>query len=703
MSRVKIIPLLTECPTVPTENYDLDGLLSGEISMKNRSPVNQSWFKNPSFTNTNSNVTPWYSSHAKKLWQRAFFIIRIQRILEKFKRELMLFGTSNEVFDQDKKFKQNLDSILQKKVDKEEDFRVKKWDRDEKLIPWYIIDPDGKFKRSWDMILTLFLLYTAIVMPFRLAFAELKFFDVWTTIEIMIDLLFIIDMCFSFISGVHSYEGTLHADIKYIIWHYLKTWFIIDAVSSVPYTLIDYWMGGGGNTTRSNNLAKLLRIPRLYKLLRVIRIAKALKHYKKHDLADKIQDMMQLNSRFYKLMTFLVSVCLCVHIMGCLWFFMAKINNFDPDTWVTRCGYIDKTVWEKYIASIYWAMTTVTTVGYGDIAARTELEQLLAMIWMLIGIGFYSFTIGALSSFLSEIDTKESILAAKLAAIHEFANETGISAENKSKIREIIKYNTSKVGTVWSDKHSLFKELPKSLRYEVSATMYSGIVKDLIFFRDQDPSFIISIMPLLKPLQHKDCDFLYREGTFPDEVFFIVKGRVNLVLENNGICYKSFLKGSYIGEIEILTKRSIRDNNAQAAGLSEFLVISKHDFLKILKDFPDQQKKLTKIAKERWLRNTKAKEELSALINLGRAEGIPRHLETKGNFNHRKSRRVSTVVVRDRLGMFEDTIQANSDSFNHLKARISSIENGVNSLLKSLKPTKQKMKTALGVISMKYT
>ncbi|CAG9326192.1 unnamed protein product [Blepharisma stoltei] len=684
----------------PLETSELDYLTLEDDSLKSKSPRSENNSQDLHFAITATEFTPRSPSSAKKLWKRAFFKIRIGRAIEKFKKEIMLFGTSNEVFDQDKKFKQNLDKIFQKKVDKEEDFRFKKVEEEEKNIPWYILNPCGRFKRTWNSFLTITLLYTAVIMPYRMAFSDVVFFDVWTSIEISIDLLFMVDVMLNFISGVYSSEEVLHTDLKYIILKYLKGWFIIDVISSVPYTLVDYWTGGDGNSSaHQNNFVKLMRVPRLYKLLRIVRVAKAVKHYKTNDLAEKVQDRLQLNSRVYKLVTFLVSVCLCVHIVGCLWFFFARLNNFSPDTWVVRCNYLDNSADVQYIASIYWAMTTVTTVGYGDISGRTELEQILSMIWMLIGIGFYSFTIGSLSSFLTAIDTKDSILASKLAAIHEFALETGISDDCRNRIRQIIKYNNSKVGTVWSDKHSLFSELPKSLRYEVSATMYNGVVKTLIFFKSQDPAFVVSLMPLLKPLLHKDLEYLWLEGTYPDEIFFITKGRVNFVLEGNEVCYKSFLKGSYVGDIEILTEISVRESNAQACGDSEFLVLSKHDFLDILDDFPDQKRYLTQVARERAVRNSKAKEELITLMQIKKVEGSLKRLEGKGSIFDRQLREVSTVVIRDRLGVIEDTVQTNVNMLDDMKIRVSSIENSIQDLLLLVKPPKiKKKRTALGTI-----
>jgi len=112
-----------------------------------------------------------------------------------------------------------------------------------------------------------------------------------------------------------------------------------------------------------------------------------------------------------------VTILLCVHITGCFWYFSASLENFHPDTWVVRYGIADSPVSTAYIASIYWSLTVLTTMGFGDITPGTDLERILTMLWMIVGVGFYSFTIGSLSSILSSVDTKESLLANKMYII----------------------------------------------------------------------------------------------------------------------------------------------------------------------------------------------------------------------------------------------------------------------------------------------
>jgi hypothetical protein len=59
----------------------------------------------------------------------------------------------------------------------------------------------------------------------------------------------------------------------------------------------------------------------------------------------------------------------------------------------------------------------LTTVGFGDIGAGTTFERVLCMIWMLFGVGFYSFVVGTLSSVISSLDDKNTHTEEKLQLI----------------------------------------------------------------------------------------------------------------------------------------------------------------------------------------------------------------------------------------------------------------------------------------------
>jgi hypothetical protein len=48
-------------------------------------------------------------------------------------------------------------------------------------------------------------------------------------------------------------------------------------------------------------------------------------------------------------------------------------------------------------------MQTITVVGYGDLTPHTSMEYTFTVIWMLLGAGFYSFTIGNISAIIEKI------------------------------------------------------------------------------------------------------------------------------------------------------------------------------------------------------------------------------------------------------------------------------------------------------------
>jgi hypothetical protein len=65
---------------------------------------------------------------------------------------------------------------------------------------------------------------------------------------------------------------------------------------------------------------------------------------------------------------------------------------------------------ELYSISLYWAVTTLTTVGYGDITAHSITEMVICCIVMIIGVFLYSYTIGSITNLLTNIDSRKAKL-----------------------------------------------------------------------------------------------------------------------------------------------------------------------------------------------------------------------------------------------------------------------------------------------------
>ena len=158
---------------------------------------------------------------------------------------------------------------------------------------------------------------------------------------------------------------------------------IVDLLALLPTYLTLITAGGG-----------YLVVIRTIRLLRIFRILKLSRYLRE---ASVLGDALQASR--HKILVFLGAVSTLVMIMGTL---MYIIESGDSGfTSIPR--------------SIYWAIVTVTTVGYGDIAPQTALGQGFASVLMLMGYAIIAVPTGIVSQEIAsaEFDRRASEASAK--------------------------------------------------------------------------------------------------------------------------------------------------------------------------------------------------------------------------------------------------------------------------------------------------
>ena len=160
---------------------------------------------------------------------------------------------------------------------------------------------------------------------------------------------------------------------------------------------------------------------------------------------------------------------LLLHTMSCLWFLAAKLDGFPENCWVLRYGLESNAPFNQYVNSLYFIVTTITTVGYGDRTAETTVELLFCCILMIIGVVAYTMLISQLTSIISANDKKQARLKEKLDILFRIRKEYGMNFELYLRLRQSIHHHVLKDKR---DNQELIEDLPNKLRIELSNLLY---------------------------------------------------------------------------------------------------------------------------------------------------------------------------------------------------------------------------------------
>jgi hypothetical protein len=239
-------------------------------------------------------------------------------------------------------------------------------------------------------------------------------------------------------------------------------------------------------------------------------------------LTRYVLDKFKLDNNIERFIIFILLFLILNHLAACIWFLIAKLDDFSPDCWVTRLGYIDEAPYDLYILSFYWTLTTITTVGYGDINAGTPTERFYNLIIMSIGVLMYSFAIGSLTSIVATLDAKNSKINERLQTLYSIRYDFKISQEIYEKVRKVIKHDLTQNQ---NRQLKFLQVLPHKLRIELSQLIHENMIKKLYFFKDKTNEFLGFVAPLLKPIKFIQNEYLYKILETMDESKYCINSQ----------------------------------------------------------------------------------------------------------------------------------------------------------------------------------
>ncbi|CDW91576.1 cation channel family protein [Stylonychia lemnae] len=447
--------------------------------------------------------------------------------------------------------------------------------------------------------------------------------------EYLVDILFFIDILVNFDSALELPDGTIDPRLKSISLAYIKSWFILDLCATFPTQFLESSGDSSSSTTTTgdpstgttqvatqkqsssnyNKLLRLARLPRLYRLLRILRLFKIVKILRYNQTLQRIFDKIKMNAAVSRMIFTLVFAFFSVHLISCFWFLAAKFDDTNPETWVSRLKLIDEEPSTLYLECLYWSLQTVATVGFGDFGARTVSELFLCIVWMIFGVGFYSFVIGNLTSIIANENANSENLYNKLKALEEFAKKTNLPEELHFKIRQFLENNYNELFSR-IDENQLLQELPITLRDEVFIHKYQGLLDAIDFLREcENNEFVWAMVQMLRKIKVDKDDEVYQEGDFAEEIYYIKSGKIRLYAEN-GFPFASYQEGQHFGDPEVLFKET-RDGKAVAQTDCLFYALHKDDLEKLIDQHDDMKKIIYEQALKKKEAHQKGKEAAS--------------------------------------------------------------------------------------------
>lgn len=308
-----------------------------------------------------------------------------------------------------------------------------------------------------------------------------------------------------------------------------------------------------------------------------------------------------VNQTYAQALKTLFSNFLLFHVLACIWFYSSKVASSWEDTWIVRGHLGDAHVLEQYIASLYFVVTTLATVGTGDITAVTVPERICALGLMAFGVAFYSNIISFVAFCLA--DSPKDSISKQLLIVDNFSKAVKLPLALHSKVTKQIAFSHSRSQVNWPKYNQLLADVPLFLSSELSLYIYQTLVSQVRFLQDKSPALVADLAARLKGLNMNEQQEIYEEGSLGGEVFFLINGRVEL--RRQAVKFLTYVEGSYFGELEVLWGWK-RTESAWTKERAELMVLDKSDFLFILNRYAEFRREILEIALMRKSRNEKA-------------------------------------------------------------------------------------------------
>uniref|UniRef100_A0A8C2CNV6 Voltage-gated delayed rectifier potassium channel KCNH4 n=1 Tax=Cyprinus carpio TaxID=7962 RepID=A0A8C2CNV6_CYPCA len=476
----------------------------------------------------------------------------------------------------------------------------------------------GTFKAGWDWLILLATFYVAVTVPYNVCFTVVGGRDELSTpsprsppsvSDILVEILFMLDIVLNFRTTFVSTSGQVVYDARSICVHYVTTWLFVDLIAALPFDLLYAF---NVSVYFGVHLLKTVR------LLRLLRLLQKLERYSQYSAV---------------VLTLLMSMFgLLAHWMACVWYVIGRseIEN-SPGSWdigwlhelgkrlgtpyflsplsvgnssqwnTTGAGPVGTSnagqtgavlgggpsIRSSYVTSLYFALSSLTSVGFGNVSANTDSEKIFSICTMLIGALMHAAVFGNVTAIIQRMYSRRSLYHTRTKDLKDFIRVHRLPKALAQRMLECFQ-------TTWSvnngiDVSELLKDFPDELRADIAMHLNKELLQ-LPLFESASRGCLRSLSLIIKTSFCAPAEFLIRQGDALQAIYFVCSGSMEVLKDNTVLAILG--KGDLIGS-DSLTKEQVIKTNANVKALTycDLQYISLKGLREVLRLYPEYAQK----------------------------------------------------------------------------------------------------------------
>ncbi|KAK9396962.1 potassium voltage-gated channel subfamily H member 4, partial [Crotalus adamanteus] len=477
------------------------------------------------------------------------------------------------------------------------------------------------FKALWDWLILLATFYVAVTVPYNVCFtdAEDSLTAARSTIvsDIVVEMLFIVDIILNFRTTYVSESGQVVYNKRSICLHYVATWFFVDLIAALPFDLL---------------YAFNVPVTYLVHLLKTVRLLRLLRLLQKLDRYSQYSAMV---------LTLLMSMfALLAHWMACIWYVIGRQESNNPVTWDIgwlhelgkriEAPYVNISVGgpsirSAYIASLYFTLSSLTSVGFGNVCANTDAEKIFSICTMLIGALMHAVVFGNVTAIIQRMYSRRSLYHTRMKDLKDFIRVHRLPQQLKQRMLEYFQ-------TTWSvnngiDANELLHDFPDELRADITMHLNKDILQ-LPLFESASRGCLRALSLHIKTSFCAPGEYLLRQGDALQANYFVCSGSFEVLKDN--IVLAILGKGDLIGA-DLPSKDQVIKTNADVKALTycDLQYISLRGLFEVLELYPEYSAKFMADIQQDLTFNLREGSEIEGLLRFSRSPRLSQpHLQS---------------------------------------------------------------------------